>query len=355
MNNYRFTLERSSKKFNCPSCGEKRFVRYIDTKTKEYLSEQYGKCDRQDNCTYWLDPYKDGYSKMILEQERGNDKGTCQPKQNIKPKSIPLSKPISFTDHETMKKSLTAYETNHFIKFLIDLFGEDVTSGLISKYYIGTSKYWDCATVFWQIDSIGKIRAGKIMQYSPITGKRVKKPFDCITWVHTTLKEPDYNLRQCLFGEHLLKGNSKPVAIVESEKTAIIASVYLPQFVWLATGGKDNFNAERCNVLRGRKVVLFPDLSKPKENKPSTFDKWSDRAKELSHITTFAVSDLLERKAPEEDRQQGFDLADYLIKFDYREFIQQSQTSPPPAEVAAPIIELEPDIEPQIDMLQYRD
>jgi hypothetical protein len=64
-----------------------------------------------------------------------------------------------------------------------------------------------------------------------------------------------------LFGEHLLIDKTKPVAIVESEKTAVIASVYLPQFIWVAVGSLTNLNAEKCNVLKGRTVTLFPDLN----------------------------------------------------------------------------------------------
>lgn len=72
---------------------------------------------------------------------------------------------------------------------------------------------------------------------------------------------PDFELKQCLFGEHLLRDKAKPIAIVESEKTAIIASVYLPQFIWLAVGSLTNLNAEKCSVLKGRTVTLFPDLN----------------------------------------------------------------------------------------------
>jgi hypothetical protein len=55
-----------------------------------------------------------------------------------------------------------------------------------------------------------------------------------------------------------------------------------------------------------------------------------EKAKELSHITSFTVSDFLERKAPETDKLKGYDLADYLIKFDYRQFtgIEQKQFAP---------------------------
>src|SRR5690554_4535334 len=60
---YRYTLEKGSKKYHCPECNKKTFVRYIDTETGNYLPEQYGRCDRENNCAYHLNPYKDGYGK----------------------------------------------------------------------------------------------------------------------------------------------------------------------------------------------------------------------------------------------------------------------------------------------------
>jgi hypothetical protein len=73
------------------------------------------------------------------------------------------------------------------------------------------------------------------MLNNPTTGKRIKEPFNHINWAQKVLKEPEYELKQCFFGEQLID-KSKPVAIVESEKTAVIASGYLPQFIWLAAG-----------------------------------------------------------------------------------------------------------------------
>jgi len=234
---------------------------------------------------------------------------TPQRKPQVKPK------PVSFIPVELFKNSLKNYEANNFVKFLVDLFGIEITKKLIETYFIGTSKHWNGATVFWQIDTIGKIRTGKIMLYNPTTGKRIKEPFNHIYWVHKVIKQPEFELKQCLFGEHLLQNKTKPVAIVESEKTAIIASVYLSQFIWLAVGSLNNLNAEKCSVLKGRTVALFPDLK--------GFEQWSNKVKELSSRNfgiIFTVSDLLERKATEAEKKQGLDLADYLIKFDYRNF-----------------------------------
>lgn len=229
------------------------------------------------------------------------------------------SKSISFIPDETFMQTLKNHDANNFVKFLFGLFGSEITKQLICRYFIATSKYWNGATVFWQIDKRGKIRAGKIMLYNPSTGKRLKEPVAYIAWVHKVIKLSGFELKQCFFGEHLLRSEPlKPIAIVESEKTAVIASVYMPQFIWIAVGGISNLNVERCSVLKDRKIILFPDSN--------GFERWSAIAKELSHFACFTVSDLLDRECTKEEKKQGLDIADYLIKMDFKKFI------PPKAE-----------------------
>ena len=302
LNEHRYILEPykgPATRYNCPECNKgKTFVRYIDTQTGEHISPNVGRCNRESNCRY-------SYTPKQYFQDNNISFDTPRPKTYNKPKQITAqSKPVSFIPVELFKASLKNYEDNHFVTFLINRFGIEITNQLISKYFIATSKHWDGATIFWEIDIKSKIRTGKIMLYNPNTGKRVKEPIKYFTWVHSVLKQPEFELKQCLFGEHLLQDKTTPVAIVESEKTAIIASVYLTKFIWLAVGGKDGLNPEKCEVLKGRNVVLFPDLN--------AFEKWNTKAKELSHIGNFVVSDLLERKATEAEKNQGLDLADYL-------------------------------------------
>ena len=307
-------------RYRCPSCQQrnKTFSLYIDAKTGEHIHHTVGRCNRESNCGYHYPP-----KQYFQDNSISFDTPQPQPKA-YKPRPVtPQPRPVSFIPVEVFKASLKAHETNHFIEFLINLFGFEVAYELISRYFIATSKHWNGATVFWQIDTQGKVRTGKIMLYSPTTGKRVKEPFSLINWAHKGLKQPDFQLKQCLFGEHLLIDKTKHVAIVESEKTAVIASVYLPQFIWLAVGSLANLNAEKCIILKGRNVTLFPDLN--------GLDKWSSKANELSRLANFTVSDLLERKATEAERKQGFDLADYLLNFDYKGFTtaEPEATEPP--------------------------
>jgi len=273
--------------------------------TGEQVHPDVGRCNRENNCGYHYTP-KQYFTDNHIERDPA-----MHQKTNHQPKSI-QEKSTSYIAGKILKASLQKHEENHFIQYLVSLFGDEITSELVGKYYIGTSRHWEGSTVFWQIDSAGRIRSGKVMLYNPITGKRVKEPFSHITWVHKLLKQGVFGLKQCFYGEHLLKDKTKPVAIVESEKTAIIASVYLNQFTWLAVGSLNNLNHEICEVLQGRFVVLFPDLK--------GFEKWNEKAKQFSAIATFTVSDLLERKATEEEKQKGLDLADYLIRYNYKDF-----------------------------------
>ena len=146
-----------------------------------------------------------------------------------------------------------------FINFLSKIFCEDTAKALFEKYHIGTNK--DGCTIFYIFDIQVRCHGGKIIPYNPETGHCIKDDtVPPVMWVHTNLKAahllpPEWILSQCLFGEHLLQGKvNANVALVESEKTAVICSLLLPEYIWLATGGKSQFN-DRLMVLKGRKAV----------------------------------------------------------------------------------------------------
>ena len=181
-------------RYRCPSCQQrdKTFSLYIDTETGEHIHPTVGRCNRESNCGHHYTP-----KQYLQDNNISFDKP--QPKA-YKPRLVtPKQKPVSFIPVEVFKASLKAHETNHFVQFLINLFGVEVARQLISRYFIATSKYWNGATVFWQIDTQGKVRTGKIMLYSPTTGKRVKVPYNHINWVHKAIKQPEFALKQCLF------------------------------------------------------------------------------------------------------------------------------------------------------------
>lgn len=360
---HRYILEKGSKKHHCPNCTKKTFVLYIDTETGDYLPEQYGRCDRESNCSYHLNPYLDGYTKAIQEQENSNSfelSNNWKLKQN---KIIPRQtlEPLFF-DFETFKQTLQTerYEKNTFIQNLFYRvqfpFEVDEVTKVIQLYRLGTvaNGYRAGANTFPFIDIKCNVRAVQVKQFDEqnhTTGTdflhsiiekhhtRNKKPLP--EWLEAYTKQ-DKRI-SCLFGEHLLsKYHSNPVALVEAPKTAVYGTLYfgLPEtpesLIWLAVYNKSSFSFDKLKVLQGRDVYVFPDLSKDS----STFKEWENKAKEYENRlpgTHFIFSDLLEQLAPQQDKSEGNDLADYLIKLDWRLFrkrnIQEHPPQPEPQKV----------------------
>ncbi|MBV5284061.1 MAG: hypothetical protein JZU53_16685 [Paludibacter sp.] len=160
----------------------------------------------------------------------------------------------------------------------------------------------------------GKVRTGKIMQYNPETGRRIKHESGLIDWFHNKLKKSctlpeDYNLQQSFFGEHLLTlYPDKTVAIVESEKSAIVASTIIPESIGLATGQLNGLSIEKAKALKGSTIILFPDFG--------SYDKWCIKADEIVLLVEckIKISTILENIATPEQRAKGLDIADYMIE-----------------------------------------
>lgn len=282
--NYKYSLEKSSKKHICPSCNKKKYVRFINNETNEYLDYNYGRCDRETSCGYFKKPAKNLVSSVSVFQK-------------------PISRTPSFINSTIVYKSLQQYHHNNLYLYLIKYFDKNEILKSFTKYKVGTSKKWIGSTVFWQMDDKAKFRTGKIMLYNKMDGKRVKKPYNHISWVHRALNITDFNLKQCLFGLHLVNKTTKVIGIVESEKTALTMDLFLPTCTWLATGSKQNLKEEFLNPIKKYSIILYPDKSE--------FKDWNYKCEELlKKGFKIRCSDLVEKSA----LKVGSDLAD--IYFD---------------------------------------
>ena len=303
----------------CPSCKTKQtFTLYLDGNTDQPIHPTVGKCNREIKCGYHYTPRQ----FFIDHPEKNNNQSKKRPtksqpsisrtsnkySRDEKQSTAPVN--IGFIPYKYVKQS--ASYNSHFVRFLCDYFPKEKIQNVVEDYALGATK--KKGVIFWQIDINGKIRTGKIMQYNPRTGKRIKNRSGAINWVHNKLKynNPDYsnfNLCQCYFGEHLLRLNpDKPVAIVEAEKTAIITSMIIPQYNWLATGNLNGLNIEKSRVLENRDIVLYPDAG--------CYEKWRKKMQQIKneifcHIT---ISNLIEIHATLKQKEAGYDLADYIIE-----------------------------------------
>jgi len=262
--------------------------------------------------------------KDLAKQYIGSDTLTGRRlyKNRVRPSIVaPLKPPASYHDQQLVDSTIGHYERNNFAIYLSRLLGTPVANDLLALFQVGTwydnfsvSAHWGFCDVFWQIDEQGQVHAGKIMYHSRATGKRFKDKNtdapDRPMWVHEILSMHDFNLEQCLFGLHQLANqpSSKPIAVVESEKTAIIATAFEPGFIWLACGGLGNLTVDKCKPLAGRSITLFPDLG--------GYQRWNVKAEELRRMGyTVRVSSVLEGRASTLDRHAGLDIADYLTAY----------------------------------------
>ncbi len=178
MSNYRFKLEPYKgvrTRHTCPACERPRcFARDIDTEGKIEFPDNVGRCDHEQRCGYHFIP-KDYFAEHPLAK----DELYSSDSTDYKP--VPIILPPSFIEKATIEQTFRRYKQNNLYCFLSEQLGEDEALQLAHRYHVGTSKHWGGATVFWQIDTIGRVRTGKIMLYNPETSKRVKQPFNHIT------------------------------------------------------------------------------------------------------------------------------------------------------------------------------
>ena len=300
---HRFHLQkyRRGNKGMCPNCNRPNcFVRYVDEEGMIAFTPDIGRCDHENSCGYHKTPRDYFINNPHVISYSENTK-------YIKSQRLKEIKSTSYINENIVKATLGHYSINPMFQYIDRIFGHEECLYLFKRYRIGTSSIWNGSTIFWQTDLNGRVRTGKIMDYNPLNGKRIKDPINRINWAHSVLKIPDFNLKQCFFGEHLLKNSTKSVAIVESEKTALIAAHYMPDYLWLATGGKHGcFNSEAIKVLSGRRVLLVPDLNAYKDwkEKEPMFRKIGCK------INTFKY---FENNAKKEQICSGLDIGDFLL------------------------------------------
>ena len=197
---------------------------------------------------------------------------------------------------------------------MLNLFPQQAVINAVDDYLVGFNAYLhgtvSDAIMFWQVDEKYNLVNAKRIYYKS-NGHRDKRYNPIVMFPANG---------QCLFGLHLLNEQTeKPVAIVESEKTALIMAVNDPSMLWMATGSLDNFNEKMLAPLRGRQVIAYPDLDNKLERGTSThysytFAMWRDEATRLSRRGwNIAVSDKIEKMANTAKRLAKWDIADFVI------------------------------------------
>lgn len=190
------------------------------------------------------------------------------------------------------------------------------------RYRLGKSK--NGKPIFWMIDERGIVRDGRIGD----------------TWVSMIFKRryPECGryivTKHCLFGEHLISKRRATVgtdpsvqpevadicvsphcctvAIVESERSAVVLSELFPECIWMAYSYPSNFTVDKLAPLQGCVVSIYPHTD-PTGCTYVSFLELADQARRLYDIDLSVVS-LLEEHASEEQKERCIDILDFITE-----------------------------------------
>ncbi len=301
----------SKSRHTCPACNSRNcFVRYVD-ENGEYLSDDCGRCNRESKCGYEYKPKQFFADNPSLKSAKTKKRGTpnyafaVKNGSQVEYKRAAATKP-DYIAPEHLAPTIGHYDQNSFVQFLLNLFPDchDEIQAVLKMYFVGTYENYTC---FPSIDRLNRVCRAKLIRFNRATGKRLKGDYDTSSLPAKLKLKESFKYKQIFFAEHLLRQfPDKPIAIVEAEKTAIIGTLCFPEFVWLGSNSKSWLKVERLQRLGTRRIILYPDAD--------GFDLWQKVAAEarIKNLNV-VVSDLLETHATDQEKADGFDLADYLI------------------------------------------
>lgn len=247
-----------------------------------------------------------------------------QPRTTIDKKPKPQVSP-KYVSSELLPPMCAEVEKTNLFIFLSGIWGADEVRRIMDAYRVGRypgrikqnpdgSKYTidpggvilGCAScsAFPSIDTAGNIHAIKSIPYPINDHHRIKGNGKCMDW------NKGEDVAGAYFGTHLLPlYPGKRVALVESEKTSIVGTLYAPQYVWIAVQGMQFFKPhsettrKKCDCMRGRTIHIFPDSD--------GLEKWREAADYLAGMGFNVIfrDELIARFTPESKT----DIADVII------------------------------------------
>ena len=301
MDNYKWQLQKYSgrnSRHTCPACGRPHcFTLYVDAAGNP-LASDVGRCEHLSKC---------GFHKTPAEHFADHPNEERKPysaKTGISATTKKQPEQIDFIPFSLIHRSEST--SNSLMRYLAKSFPQSGLEMVTKMYHLGSTRKGEI--IYPQIDAQSRCRTGKVMAYGE-DGHRIKRSeCDAVDWLHARLMRQqgkaasDYHLRQCLFGEHLLTKYPYRIAcLTEGEKSAVIASLFFPQFVWVSCGGKFGLKPETCKSLAGRDVIVYADADAVAE--------WSEKIRRLDFCKSIRLSDW----AKDEPQGSKQDIADLLM------------------------------------------
>lgn len=325
----------STKRVECPECGTNALAPVIDHTKANGIDDSKGYC--------------------YVCQQRIGVSGPRHMTRAQRLEQLQLHYKLSTDDNVRLRNGLST--------LLVSLYGQ-VADDHLRAWDVGTDGIGNC--VFWYRNVDNVLQSAKIVPYDETTGKRKKGLYSPIFWkdkdktrhvdnlfgivTGTNADESlrivsyasDKGYRVPLYGSQFIGATSPdvPVLLVEAEKTAVIASMFLQPFVVVATGGAGALTKERAQILAGRDVYVILDADDAGRN---STDKTVETLRDVGARPVVRVDGrlLVDYLLPDADK--GFDIADY--------YLANAATIRPEITAEIPQSVLEPSILPDLEQL----
>lgn len=275
-----FELDKSKQgKTTCPNCGSKNAYRKYKSADEAELytadGQLCGLCDRANNCGHHIKP-----------------DGTTNPNaKKIEPTPDVIYLEIPERKQAELKLVLNDCSSN-FHRYAQSI---GIPFSHLKSWGVGTE---GDKTAFIFIDQAHRPINVKYFKYLTNGGR--DKNFNAYSLKGRVEGKQEYRYRVCLYGEHLERiDKNRYIILVESEKTAVIASHFYPDFYWLSCASGDGLTDQKAAVLKGYKVVWLCDADKKGRENASLMTL---KRQKIRH----KIVDLF----PE--RNDGYDIADAI-------------------------------------------
>lgn len=325
MKEHPFGLDKSPKKHRCPECGQKTFVVYKDREGKIIDEDRFGRCDRENNCGYHLPPSAENDEELMKKLAE---------KPVVKEEVRQI-----FPTEEELRPYISRTRTcvSPFHVYCKDL---GIPMEHLMKWDVLTDWKDESVTVFLFRNREGKVVNIKKFRYQA-NGHRDKefKSFSLKNPPPTPFKGGEHSqpphtppkktssatriiekYRICGYGEHLLDPEKKrTVCLVESEKSAVIASWFYKDYDWVAVGSASglsdgsNNTADKITPLMNRTVYWVND-----NDKAGRFVRFQKDARTIinpsscRNLDKYGIDYYLCDLFPKGDFADGYDIADAI-------------------------------------------
>lgn len=286
--------------FGCPKCGHPKTYRKFIPKDEQSFGAFVGYCS---HCGYMMSPVEfESRRRQMIFRYSGN-----QVEFSLNKAGTHSVERDDSRYYVSKNYAQGCNENSILFQAIARVLGEDKTLDAFHKYGVETClwSHREFASIFWYKDFDCKNIAYRIMQYDK-DGHSQKKGT-----ITKSLDVENCN-RYCLFGRHLLElpdAANKPICVVESEKTALIASIAYPNAIWMATGSCYYLTKEKIDFPTNN-LCLFPDP----DVKGERSGNWYRMAEHCTWLKGARVSHFMDNYCKAKNKATYFDIADYIVE-----------------------------------------